>query len=50
MSTGENVSWKIKQHFEDENLTKRILNLIKILLVFIEKAQIHWMKLKIRRL
>ena len=39
MLTGKNFSWKIRQeHFEDENLTKRILNLIKTLLLFLKKG------------
>ena len=40
MLTGKNFSWNIRQeHFEDENFTKRTLNLIKTLLVFIKRRR-----------
>ena len=39
MLTVKNFSWKIRQeHFQDENLTKRTLSQIKILLAFFKKG------------
>ena len=50
--TGTDGSWKTRNHFEAVNLykkKKKTLNLVKILLVLIKKAQRYWMNFKIHR-
>ena len=49
----DNLSWKIRHKrniLRLKTLYWRILNMVKILLGFIKRAQRHWVKLKLRRI